>query len=165
MNDINGIAVGLLVGGVVLLVAVLAVLLIGRLERSSKSPKFTMFLEALMPYAKEALYAAADVAERALKNGQTAIDGVDKKALADKFYAVLPDVISVGPLILPIGVVKAVVTQEHWEALVQRAFNEADARLTRNEEWLLRAAKILGEDSGAKTTYVVNVPAPVSEAK
>jgi hypothetical protein len=78
---------------------------------------------ALFPYIVSGLIAAYKLSEKKMDELSERLGGMDKKALADATYALLPDVIMVGDIALPISTVKYVVTQERWCELVQNAFD------------------------------------------
>jgi hypothetical protein len=82
---------------------------------------------ALFPHVVGGLVAAYKLSEKKMDELGERLAGLDKKALADATYALLPDVIMVGDVPVPISTVKYVVTRERWRELVQDAFD----RLTR----------------------------------
>jgi len=76
----------------------------------------------LLPIIYEAICAAYRMSEQAMDEIGDRIRGLDKKAIADSVYAMLPDKIGNYDL----TVVKAVVSQERFVQLVQDAFNRFD---------------------------------------
>jgi hypothetical protein len=95
---------------------------------------------ALRPYAYAAIVTAFKLGEVARDDLEKRLEGLDKKALADAVYALLPDTITVGSYLVPIGAVKSLVPREQWEALVQNAFDELMLIYRQNgavlDEWL-----------------------------
>ena len=114
----------LLVGALGLL-AVVAIVGILTTLRKTASPTVQGVIDALRPYALKAIYIAENTALTAMKNAGIELDGVDKKALADSLYAMIPDTIHIGLIYVPISVVKILVTQAAWEKLVQDEFDRA----------------------------------------
>jgi xanthosine utilization system XapX-like protein len=95
---------------------------------------------ALYPYAYAAIVTAFKLSEVARDELGKHLEGLDKKALADSVYALLPEAIPVGGYLVPIGVVKGLVGREQWEAIVQNAFDELMRIYRQNgavlDEWL-----------------------------
>ncbi len=76
----------------------------------------------LLPVIYEAICAAFRMSEQAMDDIGTRIKGLDKKAIADSIYAMLPD--KIGDY--EITVIKAVIGQERFNQLVQDAFDRFD---------------------------------------
>ena len=76
----------------------------------------------LLPIIYEAICAAYRMSEQAMDDIGDRIQGLDKKAIADSVYAMLPDEIAGYDL----TVVKAVISPERFEQLVQDAFDRFD---------------------------------------
>jgi len=76
----------------------------------------------LLPLIYEAICAAYRMSEQAMDQIGDRIKGLDKKAIADSVYAMLPD--KIGDFELT--VVKSVVSKERFEQLVQDAFDRFD---------------------------------------
>jgi len=76
----------------------------------------------LLPIIYEAICAAYRMSEQAMDEIGDRIKGLDKKAVADSVYAMLPDRIGDHDL----TVVKAIVSQERFQQLVQDAFDRFD---------------------------------------
>jgi hypothetical protein len=76
----------------------------------------------LLPIIYEAICAAYRMSEQAMDDIGDRIRGLDKKAIADSVYAMLPDEIGGHD----ITVIKAVISQERFEQLVQNAFDRFD---------------------------------------
>lgn len=76
----------------------------------------------LLPIIYEAICAAYRMSEQAVDEIGERIRGLDKKAIADTVYAMLPDEIGGHS----ITVIKAVVSQERFVQLVQNAFDRFD---------------------------------------
>lgn len=76
----------------------------------------------LLPIIYEAICAAYRMSEQAMDGIGDRIQGLDKKAIADSVYAMLPDEIAGYDL----TVIKAIISQERFEQLVQDAFDRFD---------------------------------------
>lgn len=76
----------------------------------------------LLPIIYEAICAAYRTSEQAVDEIGQRIQGLDKKAVADSVYTMLPDEIAG----YDIALIKAVISQERFEQLVQDAFNRFD---------------------------------------
>ena len=76
----------------------------------------------LLPIIYEAICAAYRMSEQAMDDIGDRIQGLDKKAIADSVYAMLPDEIAGYDL----TVIKAVINQERFEQLAQDAFDRFD---------------------------------------
>jgi len=76
----------------------------------------------LLPIIYEAICAAYRSSEQAVDEIGDRIRGLDKKAIASSVYAMLPD--KIGDY--EITVIKAVISQERFEQLVQDAFDRFD---------------------------------------
>lgn len=76
----------------------------------------------LLPIIYEAICAAYRMSEQAVDDLGERIRGLDKKAIADSVYAMLPDEIAGYDL----TVIKAVISKERFVELVQDAFDRFD---------------------------------------
>ena len=76
----------------------------------------------LLPIIYQAICAAYRMSEQAIDDIGDRIRGMDKKAIADSVYAMLPDTIGG----YDITVVKAAISQERFVQLVQDAFDRFD---------------------------------------
>jgi hypothetical protein len=94
---------------------------------------------ALFPHLVGGLVGAYKLSERKMDELGQRLEGIDKKALADAAYALLPDTIMVGDVAVPVNVVKYVVTRERWRELVQDAFDRLIRTYNQNravfDEW------------------------------
>lgn len=122
--------------GLALLVAVVFFLFLTWLRRRVTNPALQAIIDALLPLAQQAVYGAETLALKMLQSGQSALEGADKKKIADAFYAALPETLMIGGRPVPIGRIKTIISKEKWAELVQRAYEEADARVLRNQAWL-----------------------------
>lgn len=77
---------------------------------------------ALLPLAFQAICAAYRLSEQAMDEVGERLHGLDKKAIADQLYDLLPEQIGKFPLHL----VKHLVSRERFEQLVQDAFARFD---------------------------------------
>jgi hypothetical protein len=77
---------------------------------------------ALLPLIYAAIYGAYRVSEAAVDIVGKRLEGLDKKAIADSIYAMLPDKIGN----FDVAFVKRFVTAEDFAVLVQNAFDKFD---------------------------------------
>jgi len=149
-TDLLNIAVAVLIGAVMLILTVIGLEAIIRARRALQAgnavtnPQADWIIAALTGY----IYKAIAAGERSVLWGfqmlQTEIEGVDKKAVADQIYNLLPDVLPVpvpiiGVVIIPIGTIKRVIPPATFEDLVKTAYDDFDALITRNEVYLKQA--------------------------
>jgi hypothetical protein len=80
--------------------------------------------EALLPFIIQGILAAYKISEGAVDQFKQRLHGVDKAEIAERVYDLLPDQISVGKVVIPIGWIKQVVPEERFAELVQLAFEE-----------------------------------------
>ena len=110
-----------------LIVAVLALVIGGVLaynwlKKAQDYPREAQVEAALLPILYAGICAAFKLANEGLDELEIEMDGVDKKAVADKVYAMLPDKIGDFDLTL----VKSLVPPERFEQLVQDAYDRFD---------------------------------------
>lgn len=131
--------------GLLILFGVGSLSLVARLESGTfgKQPLRLAVLEALRPWAAFAIRSAETLALKQFQSTQKLLSGTDKKAVADRFYALLPDTLWVAGRAWHIGAIKALISQPDWESLVQRVFDEGETLLTRNETWLQKQIELL----------------------
>lgn len=86
-------------------------------------PTIKPYVEALWPFAVKAVVAVFKASQRARDELEGELSDLDKKALADRMYEMLPDAIFVGSKLVPTGLVKTVIGREQWQAIVQNAFD------------------------------------------
>jgi len=120
MNDWIWLLVGVAVSSGVF--AALAVLYPKLKSETQGYPLEAVIEPLLLPFIFEAICAAYRLSEKAVDEGMDRIRGMDKKAIADSVYAMLPDEIGGYPL----EIVKTVITKERFEELVQNAFDRFD---------------------------------------
>jgi hypothetical protein len=101
-----------------------------------KNPSLETILKALQPLADEALFAAENRALEVLRATETEISELDQKAIADAYYALIPESINIGGRTISLTLIKVIITKEIWATFVQRLFDEAMARIKANEMWL-----------------------------
>jgi len=77
---------------------------------------------ALLPVVFDGICAAYRVSELAVDEAHKRLDGLDKKAIADSVYAMLPE--QVGGY--DVSVIKALVPPERFAQLVQNAYDQFD---------------------------------------
>ena len=94
------------------------------LEKPQGYPLEDVIEGAIMPYLYNAIMLAFKQSEKHYKEFGRILDGVDKKALADYVYNMLPDHIRVGKYMIPITFIKSVITRERFASLVESVYVE-----------------------------------------
>jgi len=79
---------------------------------------------ALRPYVYRAIMLAYKTSERLVDQNMDRLRGLDKKALADWAYNALPENIYIRGFPIPIGVLKKLISQESFAAMVQGIFDD-----------------------------------------
>ncbi len=74
---------------------------------------------AVLPFAFQAICAAFKMSERAAEELGAVMDGVDKKAIADAAYDLLPASLNG----IPVGVIKDIISREKFVELVEDAYS------------------------------------------
>jgi hypothetical protein len=121
MNEWIWLFVGLAVSSGVF---ALLVVLYPKLKGETQGYPMEAIVEPLLlPIIYEAICAAYRISEQAMDEIGERVRGLDKKAIADTVYAMLPDEIAG----YEITVIKAIVSQERFEQLVQDAFDRFDS--------------------------------------
>ncbi len=92
------------------------------LKKPQDYPREAQVENALLPFLYAGICAAFKLANEGLDELEIEMDGVDKKAVADKVYAMLPE--KIGDFDL--GLVKSLVPPERFEQLVQDAYDRFD---------------------------------------
>jgi hypothetical protein len=101
----------------------LGVVLYPKLKREKQNYPFEAEIEAaLLPLIFNGLCAAYRLSEKGVDEIHCRLRGVDKKNIAKTVYRMLPDKVGTFELTL----VRRVVNQERFEALVQNAFDSFD---------------------------------------
>ncbi len=109
----------------------LLVILYPKLKSETQGYPLEAVIEPLLlPFIYEAICAAYRLSEQAVDEGMERIRGVDKKAIADSLYAMLPDRIGDYDITL----VKSVITPERFAQLVQDAFDRFDRFYIEHQE-------------------------------
>ena len=84
-------------------------------------PGETEIEAALLPYLLKGIIAAYKMSEDAIDLTGERLRGLDKKAIADALYDLLPPTIGG----IPVGLIKTLITREKFAELVQGAFDRA----------------------------------------
>ncbi len=134
------------------------VLAYNRLRQPQDYPREAQIEAALLPVLYHAIFAAFKLSDEALDELGKTMDGVDKKAVADYVYRLLPD--KVGDFDL--GLVKSLVPQERFARLVQDAYDRANTFYLKNRaqfdklfcDWMDENAPEMGDDIPADDTPV-----------
>lgn len=120
MNEWIWLFVGLAVSSGIF---ALLVVLYPKLKGETQGYPLEMVIEPLLlPLIYEAICAAYRMSEQSVDELGERIRGLDKKAIADSVYAMLPDEIGG----YDITVIKAAISQERFVQLVQNAFDRFD---------------------------------------
>lgn len=141
--QLTDFVVAVLVAALLLLFAVLLFKALEALVKRVRQPGLVLVLEALKPYAVKAIFAAESMALSILETTEQKISGADKLKIAADTYALLPAVLFIAGRAFPIGWVKTVITKEAWTGLIQRVFDEADAVVKANRDYLKKGIKDL----------------------
>jgi Na+-transporting methylmalonyl-CoA/oxaloacetate decarboxylase gamma subunit len=159
-NTLMQAVVALLVGALLILAGV-AVVYILRTIQASATPAVSAIMDALLPWAMKAVYAGEWTAAQALDDIDRELDGVDKAAVANSLYDLLPPVIVIAGKTISIDLVKHLITRDMWADLVKRVFEETDALVERNRDYLKKqipptlAAYTGGSLVAANTTFSI----------
>lgn len=133
--SIIDLAVLLGVGGLIILAGIAIVNILGKV-RESATPTVQAILDALIPYAQKAIVAGEKLAVAGLDDIDHQLDGTDKAAVANGIYDVLPDVLYIAGRAIPTTLVKHLITREMFADLVKRLYDETDAFIERNRDYL-----------------------------
>jgi len=90
-------------------------------------PEVDEVFHALQPFLYRAIISAQLASDSLFAKTGALLDSSDKKAIADGLYAHLPDVILVGNMPVPVGMIKTLVTQTTFEAWIKTIYDEAKA--------------------------------------
>jgi hypothetical protein len=131
------ILVALAIGGALLAGFVTILRALEAQNKKIANPTVHEILQALTPYAWEAVLAGEKSVLWGIDQVGARLEGTDKKAVADLLYNALPAIIMVGSVPLPIGVVKTFITRPMWEALVKTVYDGATARIEASKPWLI----------------------------
>lgn len=138
--------IAIIVGALLILLGIVLVKLFGALRQwavQKRQPGVNLVLDALQPFVWQAILAG----ERAVLWGFQEVDakltGMDKKQVADAIYNLLPDSVLVGGRLMPIGLVKTLITREAFEELVKQVYDQADAFIERNKSYLHDQVELL----------------------
>ena len=138
--SIQDISVVLLVGALIIVGAVGLLGLFSVLRKRITNPKaaslFDLVVAALTPYLYKAIFAGEKLALLAMTDLNVKLDGLDKKAIADQVYDLLPSSLLVGDIPMPIGLIKTIVTKSAFEALVEQIYTESHLFIIKNEDYL-----------------------------
>ncbi len=149
------IVITILFGALLILLAIAAFKLLRaaiRAVRGSPAADQLPGLEAVLAALEPWVFRAILAGERAVLWGFEEIDvklaGIDKKQVADSVYALLPDVILVGTRPVPVSFVKALVTPQVFEGWIKSLYDQADAFIEQNKQYLhdqVERLKVEGE--------------------
>ena len=123
----------MLLVGVVIASAVFAlgVVLYPKLKSQKQNYPFEAEIEsALLPLIFNGLCAAYRLSEKGMDEMHCRLRGADKKKIAQTVYGMLPEKIGTFEL----KIVKGLVTQERFEELVQKTFDDFDRFFVHHEE-------------------------------
>ncbi len=117
-------------------------------------------LYALHPYFQQAIWIAEKTAADELATGEKVLSGADKKAIADSLYSAIPVNIRFFRWSIPVWVVKRFVTEQDWEAGIQRVFDEGSLLADTMRTWLLKQlpAPTVSAQLAAQTAALIAPP-------
>lgn len=99
-------------------------------------PAISSVESAVAPYVYSAILAGEKLAFQGLDQLKLQLASEDKKAIADSFYNLLPDVIYIAGQAVPLTLVRRILPVEDFERMVKEAYDRADALIQRNETYL-----------------------------
>jgi hypothetical protein len=120
-----------------LVIAIVAYRLIIAAKLKVTNPTLEQVLSALDPIARKGIYYAESLALKTLKDTQVVIAGADKLKIAVSTYSAITGFIEVAGGPVAARIVKTLVTQDAYAALVQQIFDEMDLELTNTENYLI----------------------------
>ena len=135
--SIESIAVALAFGalGILFFIALTGILNILR-GRRKFAPTLPQVIDALLPYMYRGIWAAERLALEGMQQADAKLTGWDKKTIADQVYDLLPPVLHVGELIVPLSLVKMIISRERFERLLEDEYLAAHAFILANEAYL-----------------------------
>ncbi len=131
MDQAIAIAVGI---GLILILGLFIMSL--NAVRPTAKPTVQHVIDALTGYAYKGVIAGETYALQAEQQLGVQLEGMDKKTIADQIYDTLPNFLMVGPIPLPIGTVKTLVSRSMFEELVENVYQDTQAFLSQNEAYL-----------------------------
>ena len=134
INNVLTIAVSVIVAGVLITVGYGLIQLIDRTKTSN--PLQADVLHALREFAKEAYAAGLSMVLVQEQTISQDLQTANIKAIADRYYTLLPDTIMIAGKPIPLSIIKVLVSQDNWEILVADVAHEIEARISRNQTWL-----------------------------
>lgn len=99
-------------------------------KQQSSSPGLQTVIDALQPWIMKAILAGTYLAEKSLSDLGKELSGVDRKAIADRYYDLLPPALLIHGVPIPIGVVKLFVSRQMFETLIEDTYRAAQAEIT-----------------------------------
>lgn len=115
---------------------VLLVFALRRWRAEAGNPTLETIMDSLLPLVYTAILGAEKVAQEVLSRTGEAADRTDKKAVADSFYALIPEFIQVRGFPVPVAAVKALVTREMFQELVKNVYDKANAEIMKQKAYL-----------------------------
>jgi hypothetical protein len=91
---------------------------------------------ALKDQVYRAVLAGYHAEKLALDQIDAKLSNADKAAIANKFYDLIPDFVSVAGVPIPVGEIKLIVTRDVFETWVKNAYDAAHAVIVKNEAYL-----------------------------
>lgn len=146
MSDYINIPTGVLLGGVALLVLAALIYLLLRVRASTKNVVLQQVIDGLMPYIYKGILAAEKIAQAGLEGVNAGLKGADKHQIAASIYNLLPDMLIIGPVPVPIRLIKRFVSLEEFETLIEQVYQESSGFITRNEAYLRKQVDYLVPD-------------------
>lgn len=147
------IFVALLFGALVIVTALAIRGILGQL----RGPTTQIVLDALRPHINMAIVAGQTAVIWAFDELEEKIASTDKQAVAESFYALIPDTLVVGRFTLPVHIVKRIVPFELFATEVKNTYDRMDAFLQRNEAYLRSQIDALPNQTIADKIAVQNI--------
>jgi len=126
------------IGVIVIILGVLSLTRIYSYLKNTKQgyPNEEEIEEVLLPIVYNAILSAYRVSEWTLDKFGEQLNGVDKKAIADSLYRILPAVIVINGVCVP---VKQAISEKQFSKLVQSTFDTFVSFYNTNEDLLMGA--------------------------
>lgn len=131
----TNVMVALAAGSFVILVGLAVAYALTQI-RANAAPRVQDILNALLPWVYKAIIAGEVIAADALDETGRDLDGLDKAAIANSLYNLLPNTITVGGRTLDIVFIKHIITLEMWTAFVKQNFDEVKAMIVSARDYL-----------------------------
>lgn len=120
-----------------------------RLQHADLPPTQAQVLDALQHYVTLGMMAAERLAADELKAGGAVIDGLDKAAIANSAYDLIPNDVVVAGRTIPISLVKTLVTRTMFENFVKSTFDAIHAQIMSASTYFRSQVEALDNPTGS----------------